>query len=77
MTSSCVIVVQEEYNPENSQHAIRNSEAVLLFFLFLRESHAEVQRWGLDAWWRLINGSMPNLSACERWASLAVLSTLI
>jgi hypothetical protein len=58
--------VQEDYNPEEYQQTIKNAEAVPVFFHFLRGGPVEVQQWGLGAWRNLINGSMPNLSACER-----------
>lgn len=61
-------MLQVDYGPNETEQTIRNAEAVPLFFHFLRQSEVVVQTWGLDAFWRLTCGSMPNLSACERCA---------
>ncbi len=58
--------MQADYDSTTVEQTIKNAEAVPLFFHFLRMSEVVVQTWGLDAFWRLTSGSMPNLSACER-----------
>lgn len=59
-------VLQTDYKPCERDQIVKNAEAVPLFFHFLRMSEVAVQTWGLNAFWRLISCSIPNLSACER-----------
>ena len=63
-----LILETQCYRPDAPEQVIRNPEAAPLFFHFLRGAAQPVQAWGLDAWFRLLSGSMANLSACQRCA---------
>ena len=65
-----LILETDGYTPGAPEQVIRNPEAAPLFFHFLRGAREAVQAWGLDAWFRLLSGSMANLSACQRFAVL-------
>ena len=62
------ILETDAYAPDAPEQVIRNPDAVPLCFHFLRGAAQPVQAWGLDAWFRLLSGSMANLSACQRCA---------
>ena len=64
------LILEDEYAEGTPDQTIRNPEAVPLFFHFLRGAAPPVQAWGLDAWYRLLSGSMANLSACQRCGAL-------
>ena len=52
-------------------------DAVPLFFGVLRAAELALQKWGLDIWVDLAKGSMVNLSACDRYCTLAIAGSRI
>ena len=62
------LILEADYSQGVPDQTMRNPEAAPLFFHFLRGAAEPVQAWGLDAWFRLLSGSMANLSACQRCA---------
>ena len=60
--------MQEEYSSAAAAPLVANAHAAALFFGLLVKAQEPVQQWGLEVWTRLLQGSMANLAACDRYA---------